>query len=138
MATHVPEQYRDLLDRPIVIMLSTVLPDGQPHSTPVWCDYVIEDEQEFVRVNSADGRQKVKDMEERPQATIGIIDPNNPYRWMELRGTVAEITREGAVDHINKLSLEYTGRGDYFVNMGQPPHERIIFKIKPHKVIARG
>lgn len=138
MEMQIPEAYRDLLDRPIVVMLSTVLPDGQPHSTPVWCDYVIEGDVEYVRINSSAGRQKVRDMEERPKATIGIIDPNNPYRWMEIRGSVDAITTEGAVDHINQLSAAYTGNPDYFGAMHQTPTERIIFKIHPHKVVTSG
>lgn len=135
MATdHIPDQYRDLLDRPIVVSLSTMMPDGQPQSTPVWCDY----DGTFVRINSSDGRQKVENMEARPKATVLIIDPNNPYRWMEIRGEVEQITHEGAADHINKLSLEYRGNANYFENNPQKPEERVMFLIRPYKVNASG
>ncbi|MCS7070374.1 MAG: PPOX class F420-dependent oxidoreductase [Anaerolinea sp.] len=136
MSHSIPEAYRDLLERPVVVALATINPDGQPQVTPVWCDY----DGEFIRVNSADGRQKVRNMQQRPQVTLLFIDPDNPYRWMEVRGEVAAITAEGAVDHINALSKKYRGVEDYYSrNEAQRGKEtRLIFAIRPKKVIAAG
>lgn len=134
----IPDSHRDLLDRPVVVSLATVNPDGQPQVTPVWCDY----DGQFVRVNSAGGRQKVRNMTERPQVTLMALDPNNPYRWLEVRGTVAEIIddQEQAVGHINKLSGEYRGNPDYYsANAAMRGKEtRIIFRIRPTYVTTGG
>lgn len=134
---HIPEAYRDLLDRPVVVSLATINPDGQPQVTPVWCDY----DGEYVRVNSSGGRRKVKNMKTRPQVTVLAIDPKDHYRWMEVQGVVEEVieNQDEAVAHINKLSNEYDGRPDFFSNKpGQRGEQRIIFKIRPTRVAANG
>ncbi|MBW4439477.1 MAG: PPOX class F420-dependent oxidoreductase [Pleurocapsa minor GSE-CHR-MK-17-07R] len=134
----IPEQFADLVDGPVIGILSTVNPDGQPQSTPVWFDR----EGEYVRVNSANGRQKVKNMQARPLVTVTAVDPTNMYRWIEIRGTVEEIITEQdqAVAHIGHLSGIYRNQPDYYAGnesmRGQ--EERMIFKIRPTKVTARG
>ena len=132
----IPPEYRDLIDEPNVATLVTVNPDGQPQATPVWVDF----DGTYVRVNSAEGRQKVRNMRERPKVSLLIIDPNNMYRWMEIRGTVVQITAEDGVDHINSLSAKYRNQPDYYARM---PHlrgkeTRLVFRIQPSKVIAQG
>ena len=92
MAAKIPEQYRDLLEKPIVVGLATMLPNGQPQVTPVWADF----DGEHIRVNTAAGRQKQKDMAARPQVTVLAIDPSNPYRYLEVRGKVSKISKEVA------------------------------------------
>jgi PPOX class probable F420-dependent enzyme len=130
----VPADYRDLTDHPIVISLATVNPDGQPQLTPVWYHY----DGEFFYVNSALGRQKVRNMQERPQVTILAMDPNNPYRWMEARGDVVEHYED--VSMINLLSKKYRGQEDYYAGNEamRGAETRITFKIQPDKIIARG
>lgn len=134
--SQIPEAYLDLIEGPVVVALVTVMPDGQPQATPVWCDYA----DGFVRVNSAAGRQKVKNMQERPKVTVLAIDPQNPYRWLEVRGTVVDITEEGGVDHINSLSGLYRGDPDYYGRNSavRDKETRMIFKIRPDHVIAAG
>jgi PPOX class probable F420-dependent enzyme len=131
----IPDSHKDLLERPIVVSLATVNPSGQPQVTPVWCDY----DGTYVRVNSARGRQKVKNMEERPSVTVLSIDPENTQRWIEVRGKVEEISEEGADDHINLLSRQYKGI-DYFTAYPQNrgTQTRVIFKIRPTRVIVYG
>jgi PPOX class probable F420-dependent enzyme len=132
MTVTIPVDYMDLLERPVVVSLATVNADGQPQVTPVWIDY----DGEFLRVNSADGRKKVANMEARPQATVLWIDPNNPYRFMEVRGTVVSISAEGALEHINALSAKYRNQPDYYAgNEGMRGKEqRMMFRIRPDKV----
>ena len=131
MAT-IPEDYRDLLENPVVVGLATIMPDGQPQVTPVWIDF----DGTHLRVNTAHGRQKTKDMLERPQVTVLAIDPQNPYRYMEVRGKVARHTEEGADAHIDALAKKYMGVDQY---PGHTPTEtRVIFYIEPIKVIAQG
>jgi len=136
MSTQIPEAFKDLLEKPVYVTLATVMPDGQPQLSVVWCSY----DGEYIWVNTARGRQKDKNLMARPQATILAIDPNNTYRWIEVRGTVAEVTEEGAVDHIDQLALAYAGKTPYFG--GFAPAElaqhqtRVIYKIKPTRVVT--
>jgi len=129
MSVQIPEDKRDLFDNPVVVTLVTVMPDGQPQATPVWCSY----DGEYILVNTAKGRQKDINMRERPKATVMVLDPENPYRWLEVRGEIAEVTEEGALDHINMLAKEYFGRDDYYETMPDLRNKetRVIFKIKP-------
>lgn len=131
MAT-IPEGYRDLLDGPVTVSLATILPDGQPQVTPVWADF----DGTYIRVNTAEGRQKHKDMVARPQVTVMAIDPANPYRYLEVRGTVARITDEGAAEHIDALAKQYLGVDRYPYH--NPAETRVICYIEPKKVHAQG
>jgi PPOX class probable F420-dependent enzyme len=135
MAVEIPEQFIDLLQRPIVAALSTLMPSMQPQTTPVWFSF----DGEKIWINTARNRQKDFNMTERPRVSLLIIDPNNPYRYMEVRGEVVEETEEGAVDHINRLSAAYRNRPDYY---GTNPTKRqtetrVIYKILPTHIVAR-
>jgi PPOX class probable F420-dependent enzyme len=128
----IPDQYRDLLDRPILVALATIQPDGQPQVHPVWADF----DGTHIRLNTGEGRRKHLNMEERPQVTVLSVDPENPFRWMEVRGTVANVSTEGADAHIDKLAKDYMGVDVY---PGHTPDEnRIICYVEPTRVIASG
>ena len=130
--SQLPESHLDLLDEPVVVMLATVMPDGQPQVTPIWCDR----EGDMVRVNPAVGRQKDRNLRERPLVTVAATDPQNAYRWLEIRGEVVEtIEGQPAHDHIDKLSQDYFGRPFTY---NSPDEKRVLFKIKPTKVNASG
>lgn len=136
MSSEIPVSHKDLLEGPIYVTLITVMPDGQPQATPVWASY----DGERIWVNSALGRQKDRNMRRNPRVTVVAIDPQNPFRWIEVRGTVDEITEEGGVEHINALSQLYTGNADYYAfNPSARGREtRVIYKIRPHKVNFMG
>lgn len=136
MSAQIPETHTDLLIGPVFVSLVTVMPDGRPQATPVWANF----DGERVWVNSAKGRQKDRNMRANPAVTVLAIDPDNPYRWMEIRGEVTEITEDGAVDHINTLSQLYRGDIDFYRNQPeQRDHEtRVIYKITPVKVNYAG
>ncbi len=124
----VPETYRDLFERPIVVALITLMPDGQPQATPIWADY----DGMYVRVNSARGRQKDKNMQLGARVTILVIDPEDTGRWLEVRGKIAEVTEVGAVEHVNALNLKYEGHSDFFANKEeQDKARRVTYKIEP-------
>jgi PPOX class probable F420-dependent enzyme len=125
-----PAKAQDLLQKPVVASLVTLMPDGQPQATPVWVDY----DGEYVRINTARGRQKDRNMQRRAKVTLLLIDPSNPYHWAEIRGHVEDITEDGARDHINQLSHKYTG-GDY--QGFKPDEQRVMYKIEPDKVNAQ-
>lgn len=135
MADQIPQSHLDLFERPVVVGLVTLMPDGQPQATPVWCSY----DGTHVLVNTARGRQKDFNMQRNDRVTVLAIDPENPYRWLEVRGKVAAITEEGAVDHINALSKKYRGDDDYYRANPELRHQetRVIYKIAPLKVNAR-
>lgn len=132
----IPENVQDLLERPIVCTLVTMMPDGQPQATPVWFSY----DGTHIWVNSAKGRQKDLNMRERPQVTVLIVDPENPYRYLELRGTVTEITEDGALDHINQLAKAYFGRDEFYAGRMtdlRGKETRVIYKILPTHTTPR-
>jgi len=126
----IPDAYKDLFDRPILIALATVQPDGQPQVTPVWGDYA----DGHVRVNTAAGRQKYRNLKERPQVTVLVVDPDNGQRYIEVRGKVAEVIEDDP-SLINKLSNDYIGTDYPWFQEGEV---RVTFLIEPEKVVAQG
>jgi PPOX class probable F420-dependent enzyme len=123
----IPSEFDDLFAKPILFALATVMSDGQPQVTPVWGDIVNGQ----PRINTAVGRQKDKNLKERPQATVMLVDPENPQRWIEVRGTVTGTT-EGADAHIDSLAKKYLGVDSYPYR--NPAETRITFSITPTKV----
>lgn len=132
MAETIPEKYLDLLKKPAFASLGTLMRDGSPQVTPVWVDF----DGKYVRVNSALGRVKDKNMRRDPRVSLSIQDPENPYRYLEIRGKVEEITQNGADDHINKLSQKYLGKPEYPYR--QPGEVRVVYKIAPQKINSMG
>jgi PPOX class probable F420-dependent enzyme len=132
MAEVIPEKYRDLFDKKAFAHLATIMPDGTPQVTPVWVDY----DGKHVLVNSARGRQKDKNMERNSSVALSIMDPDNPYRYLEVRGRIAEITEEGADEHIDKMAKKYLGQDRY---PGRSPGEvRVLYKIEPQRTSHMG
>jgi PPOX class probable F420-dependent enzyme len=128
----ISEKYLDLFDKKAFAHLATLMPDGTPQVTPVWCDY----DGTYVLFNSAKGRQKDKNIRRNPAVALSLQDPDNPYRYLEVRGRVAEITEEGADQHIDKLAKKYLGVDKY---PGRQPGEvRVIYKVKPEHTTHMG
>ncbi len=110
MKAKIPESHCDLLNGPRVAALTTVMPDGQPQTTVVWCSF----DGTHLLVNTMRGFRKEKNMRANPRVTILCYDPRRPLRSLEVRGTVAEMTEDGAMEHLDGLSQLYTGRSPYF------------------------
>jgi PPOX class probable F420-dependent enzyme len=108
--TGIPDDFVDLVDCPRVAALTTLMPDGQPQTTVVWCDF----DGAYVRVNTMRGFRKEKNMRANPKVTLLCFDPQQPLRYLEVRGTVVEMTEMGALEHLNKLSERYIGKTTYF------------------------
>ncbi len=125
----IPNDFQDLFEKRTFAHLSTLLPDGSPHSTPVWIDY--DAEVDRVRINTERGRQKERNVRDDPRVAISMTDPENPYRMLMIRGEVDEITTEGAREHLDQLSKRYTGENEY-PNPIQT--ERILLLIRPDHV----
>jgi len=127
----IPEKYRDLVDKKAFAQLATLMPDGSPHVAPVWFEF----DGTHIVVNTAKGRVKDKNMRRDPRVGLDILDPDNPYRHLSIRGKVVDITEKGAVEHINKLSNKYIGQ-DYPYR--QPGEVRVIYKIELDKTHSMG
>jgi PPOX class probable F420-dependent enzyme len=134
MADVIPEKYIDLLDenKKAFANLATTMPDGTPQVTPVWVDY----DGKHILVNSARGRQKDKNMARNSAVALSIQDPDNPYRYLEVRGRVAEITEQGADEHIDKMAKKYMGKDKY--PFRQPGEVRVLYKIEPLRTSHMG
>ena len=125
-----PEKYIDLLDdkTKVFAYLATVMDDGSPQVTPVW----FNTDDKHILINTAVGRVKDRNMKARPHVAICIADPNNPYRYVQIRGKVVENTTEGANEHIDTLAWKYRGIRKY--DNYQPGMQRIIYKILPESI----
>ena len=122
-----PKEYPDLLNNEskALLYLATLMPDGSPQVTPVW----FSTDGKHILINTNEGRVKDRNMKARPKVAMTIQDPNDPYRYLGIRGEVTGYTREGADEHINQLSLKYDGK-PWQYREGQ---KRIIFRIKPNR-----
>jgi len=130
MAT-IPDKYLDLLTQKKAFAdLATVMPDGTPQVTPVWFDYG----NGIVRVNTAKGRVKQRNMKEGSPVALSIMDPENPYRYLQVRVKVTRMTEDGASAHIDSLAKKYLGKDKY--PFAQPGEVRVMYEITP--VAAQG
>jgi PPOX class probable F420-dependent enzyme len=132
MPDSIPAKYLDLFEKRAFASLATLMPDGRPQVTPVWCDY----DGTHVIINSAKGRQKDRNIRRDPRVSLAIIDPENPYRYVEIRGRVEEITEDGAAAHIDKMAKKYLGVDKY--PYGQPGEVRVLYKIRPEHTQVMG
>ena len=134
MTVTIPDTHRDLLVEPVHGVLSTMMPGGQPQSSIVWVDY----DGTYVLINTTLERQKGRNMRANPKVALLVIDPKNGSRWIEVRGNVVEIRREGAETHADQLTQRYTGKkrfyGDIYPTGQKQKETRVIVKIEPIKV----
>jgi PPOX class probable F420-dependent enzyme len=126
------EQFKDLFAKVAFANLATLMPDGSPQVTPVWVDY----DGAYVRVNSAKGRVKDKNMRRDKRVALSIQDPDNPYCYLAVRGEVTEITENGADTHIDALAKKYLGKDRY--PFRSPGEVRVIYKIRPERISTSG
>jgi len=132
MAGTIPESYRDLFSKRAFAHLATLMPDGSPQVTPVWCDY----DGTHIFVNTAKGRIKDRNMRRNQRVALSIMDPDNPYRYLAVRGRVEEITEASADSHIDSLAKKYLGKDRY--PFRQPGEVRVLYKIRPERVSTMG
>jgi len=132
MAATIPEKYLDLTQKKAFAQLATLMPDGSPHVAPVW----FELDGKHIVINSAKGRVKDRNIRRDPRVGIDIVDPDNPYRHLSIRGRVVDITENGADDHIDKLTKKYRGL-DKYPNR-QPGEVRVIYRIEPEHTYSMG
>jgi PPOX class probable F420-dependent enzyme len=123
------DNYLDLLQQKKAFAgLATIMPDGTPQVTPVWFDY----HGGRVRVNTAKGRVKARNLKPGAAVALSIMDPDNPYRYLQIRGRVASATETGADAHIDSLAKKYLGKDQY--PFRQPGEVRVMYEIEPVSV----
>ncbi len=110
MTADIPDSHRALLNGPRVAALTTLMPDGRPQTTVVWCDY----DGAYIRVNTMRGFRKENNMRLNPRVTLLCFDPRQPLRALEVRGLVVAMTEDGALAHLDALGERYTGCRPYF------------------------
>ena len=129
----VPAEFLDLLQQKKAFAhLATIMPGGTPQVTPIWFDYT----DGKIRINSKRGRVKTRNMREGAPVALSILDPDNPYRHIQIRGRVGRVTEEGAWAHIDSLAKKYIGQDKYA--WAQPGDVRVTFEIEPTAVRAEG
>jgi PPOX class probable F420-dependent enzyme len=128
----IPEKYLDLFQKRTFAQLATLMPDGSPHVSPVWCEY----DGRHILINSAKGRVKDRNMRRDPRVGLDLLDPDNPYRHLSIRGHVVDITEQGADEHIDKLTKKYIGQDQYpYRGSGEV---RVLYKIEPEHAYTMG
>jgi PPOX class probable F420-dependent enzyme len=138
--TKFPESHRDLIDGPYTVVLTTVMPDGQPQSTPVWCNR----DGDYVLINTMRGFRKAKNMRANPKVTLLVFSAENPRHNIEIRGTVVEMTEDGAVEHLDQLTQLYLNDphakffGDCIAPELRATHTPVRVKITPTRVRVEG
>lgn len=130
LSSPIPEEFLDLFQKKAFAHIATIMPDGSPQVTPVWVDY----DGNFVIVNSIRGRQKDRNVRKDNRVALSIQDPDNPYRYIQLRGTIAEITEEGAEEHIDRMAKKYLGVDKH--PFRKPGQKRVIYKISVEHITS--
>jgi PPOX class probable F420-dependent enzyme len=128
----IPDNYRDLFQKKAFAHLATIGADGSPQVTPVWVDF----DGTHIRFNTARGRVKDKNLRRNPRVALSVQDPDNPYRYMQVRGRVAEITEQGADAHIDALAKKYMNQDKYPYR--RPGEVRVLYRILPEKIHTLG
>jgi PPOX class probable F420-dependent enzyme len=133
----IPLSHADLVECPRVAALTTLMPDGSPHTSVVWCDF----DGEFVRVNTMHGFQKERNMRRNPKVTLLCYDPRDDLRYLEIRGLVVEMTQDGAAAHLDAITSKYLGRPVRYFGDAVPAELSevevpVLCRIKPLRVVA--
>jgi PPOX class probable F420-dependent enzyme len=133
----IPASFRDLVECPPVAALTTVTREGYPQTSVVWCDF----DGETVRVNTMRGFAKERNMRRNPRVTLLCYDPRQPLRYVEIRGTVVEMTEEGAGRHLDGIASRYIGRpvryfGDVIPVSFAETEIPVLCRIRPTHVVA--
>jgi PPOX class probable F420-dependent enzyme len=126
----IPRSHRDLLEEPVNVVLTTVMPDGQPQTTPIWCNLDGND----VLINTMSSFRKAKNMRLNSMVTLLAYRLERPLRNIEVRGRVVEMTEEGALDHLNELNVLYGAGPEFF---GDSVDAELRHKLRPVKVRIR-
>jgi PPOX class probable F420-dependent enzyme len=136
MSVEIPESHRDLIEGPIYSVFTTVTSSGSPMNTVMWCSY----DGEHVLVNTRGYSQKIKNIKANPKVALIAVDPENPYRWIDVRGTVEEVVPDEDFNNINAHAKLYRGVDEYYGGVSpielKGKEDRVVIKMRPLKVFA--
>jgi PPOX class probable F420-dependent enzyme len=127
----IPERFHDLFEKRTFAHFATKMPDGTPQVTPVWVDY--DPESGHLLVNTERERRKEKNVRADPQVGVSMVDPEDPYRFVSVRGEVVEATEAGADEHIDALAERYFDVAEY-PNRDREEHPRVVLRISTDEV----
>ena len=125
----ITEPIAKLIEGKNFAFISTLMKDGSPQVTPTWIDL---ENRNILLINTAEGRLKHKNVSRDPRVAVSVIEHNNPYHMVAIRGRVVEQTNTDADENIDKLAKKYLGVEKY--PFRSPEEKRILLKIKPEKV----
>ncbi|MGH2757113.1 MAG: PPOX class F420-dependent oxidoreductase [Actinomycetota bacterium] len=125
--TEIPTEFKDLLDKKGFGHIATIGPNGEPQSSPVWYDF----DGHRILFSQTKDRQKYRNLKRDPHVSISIHDPDDPYRYLEVRG-VAEIVDDPDFEFIDSMAKKYLGKEEY--PWRQPGEERVVVKIEPEHI----
>lgn len=128
----IPEKYADLLERPVLAHTATVGPDGEPQNNPVWFGW----DGEHITFSQTTGLQKYRNVQREPRVALSIVDPENPYRYLEIRGQVVRIDPDPERAFINSMAKKYLGEDVYPWHI--PGDERVVLVVKPEHTTVMG
>jgi PPOX class probable F420-dependent enzyme len=128
----IPEDYRDLLESTALAHVATIGPNGEPQNNPVWFDW----DGEHVKFSQTKTRQKYRNVGRDPRLALSIVDPENPFRYLEVRGEVTKIEGDPDLDFINAMAKKYLGMDKYPNH--QPGDERVVIFIAPRHTTRMG
>ena len=136
MADTIPDSHLDLIAGPVYAVLTTIAPDGQPENTVVWCSW----DGTHVIVNSTDDRRKTKNAGRNPKVALTAIDPQNPLRWIDVRGYVEEIVPDPEYRTIDAHARLYEGADEFYGGYADESRRgrenRVDLKIRPTRVVV--
>lgn len=134
MSATIRDDYIDLITGPVVAALSTVSPDGGPENALIWCSW----DGSHVLVNTGGNSRKVKNIRSNPKVALVAVDPANPYRWIDVRGTVEEINEDADFSNINAHAKLYAGKDEYYGGVApaeeKGKQQRVVLRISPERV----
>jgi len=136
----IPDSHRGLFDGDACVALTTIMPDGQPQITPVWCNL----DRDYVLINTMRGFRKEKNIRENPKVTLLTFNPKQPLHSIEIRGIVVEMTEEGALEHLDYLTQLYMHKpdarffGDSIPAELQTKYTPVKIKIAPISIRVEG
>lgn len=128
----IPEKYADLLESNALVHIATIGPNGEPQNNPVWFGW----DGQHVLISQTKGRQKFRNVQRNPRVALSIVDPANPYRYLEIRGSVVRIDEDPDRAFINSMAKKYIGQDVY--PWHQPGDERVVLVIEPEHTTQMG
>jgi PPOX class probable F420-dependent enzyme len=137
MSVQIPDSHKDLIDGPVCATVTTVFDDGQPQSSVVWTKL----DDDVIKFSVTSTRQKTLNMQKNPKVSVLAIDPQNPYRYLEVRGDVS-LSEEGAYDLIDGLAKAYVDKDSYYGGVApaeaKDKEKRLVVTVTPTRVVAHG